>query len=46
MIDMPESYHYTPSNPPKLDRNQLFVYCDFIKPGKHQYIVSYENDIV
>jgi len=21
------------------------VYCDFIKAGKHEYVVSYENNI-
>jgi hypothetical protein len=32
--------------PPELDYNQLYVYVNFIKPGKHQYIVSYENKII
>lgn len=31
---------------PKLTHNRLFVYCDFIKPGQHQYIVSYETTLV
>ena len=29
------------NRPPELDYDQLYVYCDFIKPGKHSYIVSY-----
>ena len=32
--------------PPDLDYDRLYVYCDFIKPGKHQYLVSYKNRIV
>lgn len=24
---------------------QIFVYCDFLKPGKHQYMVSYVRKI-
>jgi hypothetical protein len=32
--------------PPDLDYDRLYVYCDFIKPGKHQYLVTYKNRIV
>ena len=32
--------------PPELYFNELFVYCDFIKPGKHSYIVSYEKNLI
>jgi len=28
---------------PELDFNQLFVFADFIKPGKQQYFVTYSN---
>lgn len=45
-IDMPPSYEYGKSSPPDIDFNQLFVYADFIKPGKHQYVVTFENQIV
>ena len=31
---------------PQLTHNRLFVYCDFIKPGKHHYLVSYETTLV
>lgn len=33
------------TNCPEIDFNRLFVYVDFIKPGKHQYVVSYKNQI-
>ena len=46
MINFPSEDSFTDQNPPELSFNQLFVYADFIKPGKHQYIVSYENDII
>ena len=45
MIDYPEEHLYTPKNPPNLESNRLFVYADFLKPGKHQYIVSYNNNV-
>ena len=32
--------------PPDLDYDRLYVYCDFVKPGKHQYLVTYKNRIV
>ena len=44
MINWPEPTHYTELRPPELKFNQLFVYVDFIKPGKHSYIVSYEKN--
>lgn len=28
---------------PELDYNQLFVFADYIKPGKQQYFVTYSN---
>ena len=31
---------------PNFNYDRLFVYCDFIKPGKHQYLVSYRSKIV
>ena len=31
---------------PNLSYDRLFVYCDFVKPGKHQYLVSYKSKIV
>ena len=31
---------------PRLDYNRLYVYCDFVKPGKHQYLVTHEDSIV
>jgi len=37
---------FTTGRPPEVEYNQLFVHCDFIKPGKHQYIVTYENTII
>jgi len=46
MINWPEPTHYTELRPPELTYNQLFVYVDFIKPGKHSYIVSYEKNHV
>jgi len=46
MINWPDSTHYTELRPPELRYNQLFVYVDFIKPGKHSYIVSYEKNHV
>ena len=45
IIDFPKHTDYGPRNPPEINYNQLFVYADFIKPGKHQYIVTYENQI-
>lgn len=44
-IDFPDDTIFDAKNPPHLYHNQLFVYCDFIKPGKHEYIVTYENNI-
>ncbi len=44
-INFPELNLFDSKNPPHLDHNQLFVYCDFVKPGKHEYIVTYENNI-
>ena len=46
IINFPPEERFTASNPPELSFNQLFVYADFIKPGKHQYIITYENDII
>ena len=34
------------SKKPHLDYNRLYVYCDFIKPGKHQYLVQHEAKLV
>lgn len=31
---------------PDLDYNRLYVYCDFVKPGKHQYLVTYKNELI
>lgn len=45
-IDYPELDEFGYKNQPKLDRNQLFVYVDFIKPGKHSYVVNYENTLI
>lgn len=42
MVNYPEPEHYSESRPPELDFNQLYVYVDFVKPGKHSYIVNYE----
>lgn len=46
MIGYPEDEQYGHNQPPEIDYNQLFVYASFVKPGKHQYIVSYENTAV
>ena len=43
---MPPNERFNQSNPPEIDKNQLFVYIDFIKPGKHEYLVSYEHVLV
>ena len=45
-VNFPDELMFTTASPPEVDYNQLFVYCDFIKPGKHQYIVTYENMVV
>ena len=42
-INDPDIDDFGSRNPPELTFNQLFVYIDFIKPGKHSYIVSYQN---
>jgi hypothetical protein len=45
-IDMPSPDQFTASNPPDIKFNQLFVYADFVRPGKHEYVVSYESKVV
>ena len=41
---MPEDEEFNYNVAPELDFNQLFVYVDFIKPGKQQYFVNYYNE--
>ena len=41
---MPEDEEFNYNVAPELDFNQLFVYIDFIKPGKQQYFVNYHNE--
>ena len=43
MINYPDDKVFTPAKPPEITFNQLYVYADFVKPGKNQYIVTYEN---
>lgn len=43
---MPEHDEFSYNILPELDFNQLFVYVDFIKPGKQQYFVNYQNAFV
>jgi len=42
-VDFPDDGQYLNDEMPELDYNQLFVYADFIKPGKQQYFVTYSN---
>jgi len=43
LISYPKEEEYTAEKPPELDFNKLYVYCDFISPGRHSYMVSYES---
>lgn len=43
---MPDEHRFDKNCPPEINFNQLFVFADIIKPGKHEYIVSYENLII
>lgn len=45
-IDFPPDDKFNLNKPPELDYDQLFVYVDFVKPGKHHYVVTYENSHV
>lgn len=45
-IEFPPDDLYTAYKPPEINFDQLFVYVDFIKPGKHQYLVTYKNTLV
>lgn len=42
-VDMPPDDEYSYNDVPEIDFHQLFVYVDFIKPGRQQYFVTYQN---
>lgn len=46
VLNKPDRAKFEHSNPPEIDFNQLFVYADFIKPGKHEYLITYDNVLV